>query len=336
MKRNIKLRYILIIGLSLIVPIIVGNPDHKFLSWNYLRYDALQGLFYTVIFWEGNLFLVKKMKQYFPDPDFTVKRIILLTLSVTVFSASFSIIGCFTISQYLFNDIPTQEFISGHLISTLLLTYCIVALYEGADYFQRYKDGLVENERIMKEKIISQFELLKQQTSPHFLFNSLNTLISIIPDDPELAVKYTQHLSNVYRYVLQNKDQDWVTLETELKFVNSFFFLNKIRFGEHVSLNVNIDDAHQKMKVSPLSLQILIENALKHNVISSEKPLTIDISEQEGRLIVQNNLQRKKHSEGTRIGLQNIVNRYHHLSGKTVQVLESSDFFTVSLPLELA
>ncbi len=336
MKRNVKLRYAIILGLSLFIPLIVGHANYTFLSWGYFRYDVFQALLYTIILWEGNMFIVKEMKQHFPDPDHTTKRIILLAITVTVFSASISVLGCFTITQYLFNEPPTFERVFGHLNGTMLLTYCIVALYEGADYFKRYKDGLVENERIMKEKIISQFELLKQQTSPHFLFNSLNTLISIIPDDPSLAVKYTQHLSNVYRYVLQNKDQDWVTLETELKFVNSFFFLNKIRFGDHVSLHVHIDEAKQKMMVAPLSLQILIENALKHNIISSDKPLNIDISEQEGRLVVKNNLQRKNNSEGTRLGLQNITNRYLHLSGKTVQIRESSDFFTVSLPLEIA
>jgi two-component system LytT family sensor kinase len=211
-----------------------------------------------------------------------------------------------------------------------------VALYEGADYFQRYKESLIENERIIKEKIITQFELLKQQTSPHFLFNSLNTLISIIPDDPKLAVKYTQHLSNVYRYVLQHKDQNWVPLETELKFVKSFFFLNKIRFGDHVSLDIRIRRRQTEKIVAPLSLQILIENALKHNIITSEKPLNIVILEEDGKLIVKNNLQRKNNSQGTKVGLQNIINRYKHLSGKPVQILESPEFFTVSIPLEVA
>jgi sensor histidine kinase YesM len=336
MERNIKLRYAFIILLSLFIPIIIGHADYPVFTWGYFRYDVLQGMIYTIILWEGNLFLLDKMKAWFPDPDMTRKRLFLLAISVTVFSASVSILGCFTISQYLFDDPPTRQKVFGHLNSTLLLTYFIVALYEGADYFKRYKEGLVENERIMKEKIITQFELLKQQTSPHFLFNSLNTLISIIPDDPDLAVKYTQHLSNVYRYVLQNKDQNWVSLETELKFVKSFFFLNKIRFGEHVALNINIDKAKQKQMVAPLSLQILIENALKHNTISMEKPLTIEISETDGKLVVKNNLQRKNNSEGTKVGLQNIINRYRHLSGKTVQVMETSDFFTVSIPLEVA
>jgi len=336
MKRNIKLRYTIILGLSLFIPIIIGHADYPLFSWGYFRYDVLQGLTYTIIYWEGNLFIVKKMKIYFPDPDNTTKRIFLLAIAVTVFSGSFSIIGCFTISQYLFDDPPTYEGVFGHLNSTLLLTYCIVALYEGADYFQRYKESLIENERIIKEKIITQFELLKQQTSPHFLFNSLNTLISIIPDDPDLAVKYTQHLSNVYRYVLQHKDQNWVPLQTELKFVKSFFFLNKIRFGDHVSLSLQIDESKQNKLVAPLSLQILIENALKHNIITSEKPLSIIITEEQGKLIIKNNLQRKNNSQGTKVGLQNIINRYKHLSGKTVQILESPEFFAVSIPLELA
>jgi LytS/YehU family sensor histidine kinase len=139
----------------------------------------------------------------------------------------------------------------------------------------------------------------------------------------------------VYRYVLQHKDQNWVPLETELKFVKSFFFLNKIRFGDHVSLNIQIDKDKQKKLVAPLSLQILIENALKHNIITSEKPLHIVILEEDGKLIVKNNLQRKNNSQGTKVGLQNIINRYKHLSGKTVQILESPEFFTVSIPLEV-
>lgn len=334
MKRNIKLRYTFILLLSLVVPVIVGSPDHAFLSSGYLRYDFLQGLFYTVILWEGNLFLTTRMKTLYPDPDFTTKRLVILALVVSVFSSVVSVSGCYTVSPWLFDHPPTPQSVTRILTSTLLLTYFIVALYEGADYFQRYKESLIENERIMKEKIITQFELLKQQISPHFLFNSLNTLISIIPDDPELAVKYTQHLAHVYRYVLQHKEQDWVTLETELKFVQSFYFLNKIRFGEHLTLNVSIDEQKLRNMIAPLSLQILIENALKHNVISSEKPLVIDIREEEGKLVVKNTLQRKNNSEGTRIGLQNIINRYRHLSGKAVQIMDSGDFFTVALPLE--
>ena len=336
MERSVKVRYIFILSLSLFIPIIVGHADYPFLTWEYFRYDVLQGLFYTIVYWEGNLFIMDKMKQYFPDAKDNTKRLIILALMVTLFSASFSVIGCFTISQYLFDDQPTYANVVGHLNTTLLLTYCIVAMYVGADYFKYYKESLVENERIKKEKIISQFELLKQQTSPHFLFNSLNTLISIIPDDPDLAIKYTQHLSNVYRYVLQNKDQNWVTLDTELKFVKSFFFLNKIRFGEHVNLDIQITEEENEKMVAPLSLQILIENALKHNIISQDKPLSIEIMVDHGQLIVKNNLQKKNNSQGTKIGLQNIINRYKHLSGKTVEVLESADFFKVSLPLEIA
>lgn len=334
MKRNIKLRYTLMILLSLFIPVIVGNPEHAFLSWKYLRFDALQGLFYTVILWEGNLFLTSRMKILYPDPDYTVKRLIILALLVTVFTTVISVSGCYTVSPWLFDHPPTAKSVTRILFSTLLLTYFIVATYEGADYFQRYKESLVENERIKKEQIISQFELLKQQISPHFLFNSLNTLISLIPDDPELAVKYTQNLAHVYRYVLQHKEQDWVTLETELKFVQSFYFLNKIRFGEHLNLNVSVDEEQLAKMIAPLSLQILIENALKHNVISGEKPLVIDIREEDGRLVVKNTLQRKNNSEGTRIGLQNIINRYRHLSGKAVQIIDTGDFFTVALPLE--
>jgi hypothetical protein len=115
MKRNIKLRYTIILGLSLFIPIIVGHADHPLFSWEYFRFDVLQGLTYTVIFWEGNLFIVKKMKEYFPDPDYTTKRILLLAIAVTVFSASFSIAGCFTISKYLFDDPPTYEGVFGHL-----------------------------------------------------------------------------------------------------------------------------------------------------------------------------------------------------------------------------
>jgi two-component system LytT family sensor kinase len=325
----------------LVIPVMMGNTEFEFMSMKYLRHSALQGILYTILYWEGNLFLFKLMKKRFPYPAQTKKIIFILLLLVTVYSILVSVIGILLIEPILFSELHHRYRSEGkigylNITISMLLNYFITALYLGADYFERYKSGLIENERIKKEVIISQFELLKQQTSPHFLFNSLNTLISIIPDDPKLAVKYAQHLSNVYRYVLQNQEQNWVTLETELKFARSYFFLNKIRFGEHVSLKINLNEKDKKKMVAPLSLQILIENALKHNVITDGRPLSIEINQSNNQLFVRNNLQRRKNSEGTKLGLQNIINRYKHLSGKTVQIIESTDFFTVSIPLEVA
>ncbi len=189
--------------------------------------------------------------------------------------------------------------------------------------------------RLQKENLQSQFEVLRQQVNPHFLFNSLNVLTSLIKLEPDLAEKFTEHLSKVYRYVLENKDNDLVDLQTELDFLNAYVFLLNIRFMGKIEVNVDIADDKKDLKILPLALQLLIENAIKHNSMSKKNPLKIDIlTENEKTLIVENNLQeRESHMASTGVGLKNIEHRYYLLEMPAPQFYKTETKFIARIPL---
>lgn len=189
--------------------------------------------------------------------------------------------------------------------------------------------------KLQKENLQSQFDVLKQQVNPHFLFNSLNVLTSLIRVEPELAEKFTEHLAKVYRYVLENKDNELVTLDTELNFLDAYIFLINIRFMDKVHVNIDIPDRRKSFRVIPLAMQLLIENAIKHNSMSKKSPLIINIFIDDNNFLnVVNNLQeREAHMASTGVGLKNIQNRYRLLNN-TVPVFEKTDsHFRALIPL---
>jgi ligand-binding sensor domain-containing protein len=184
-----------------------------------------------------------------------------------------------------------------------------------------------------KEKVEFEFQVLKNQVNPHFLFNSFSTLVSLIEEQPEQAVQYTENLSDFFRTILQFKDQEVIRLEEELTLIKSYLFLLKKRFGDNLHLDIAIDKAMKEKFIPPMTLQILIENAVKHNVVSKDKPLFIRIYEDEGKIVVENNLQAKKIAEvSTGIGLENIRKRYKLITDEA-PVIESTELiFRVKLP----
>ncbi|MDP4291774.1 MAG: histidine kinase [Bacteroidota bacterium] len=218
------------------------------------------------------------------------------------------------------------------MISELIITIIITLGHYMANFFVEWKKLLIQEEQFKREALNLQFNALKNQVNPHFLFNSLNVLTSLVETDPPLAVKFIKQLSEVYRYVLEHKDKELIELSTELQFVNAFVYLQKIRFDHSLVVDITLDDVAGR--IIPLSLQMLVENAIKHNIISEDKPLNISITAEEGYLVVNNNLQKKKviHETGS-IGLDNIRNRYAYFTGLPVVVEETNDRFTVKLPL---
>ncbi len=188
---------------------------------------------------------------------------------------------------------------------------------------------------LQKENLQSQFEVLKQQVNPHFLFNSLNVLTSLIKVDPDLAESFTENLSKVYRYVLENKDKDLVSLSTELDFIKAYIFLINIRFMDKVFVDINISAKYHDLLVLPMALQLIIENSIKHNSFSKQKPLNIFIYvENENTLVTENNLQiRETYIQSTGVGLSNIKNRYTLITGKEPQFEKTQEKFIVKIPL---
>ena len=202
-------------------------------------------------------------------------------------------------------------------------------------FILRYREQKIkERENIEKEKIEFQFETLKSQVNPHFLFNSFNTLINIIEDNKELAIEYVEKLSVFFRNIVKYRDQQVVPLEEELNLVENYLFLQQKRYGSNLKLSVSETIVKNKYCIPPLTLQLLIENAIKHNAIARDKPLNIKIYEENNFLVVENNINLKKNVEAsTGFGLQNIVTRYRLLIKKEVRIEHKIDFFKVYLPL---
>ncbi len=185
-----------------------------------------------------------------------------------------------------------------------------------------------------KEKALVQYESLRQQLNPHFLFNSLTSLSSLISIDPKGATTFLNSLSKTYRYILKSSEMEVVPLVGELEFGASFVKLQKTRFGEGLQVNFKVNEADFHRKIVPVTLQNLIENAIKHNIIDEEEPLVVDVSEEEGYLVVRNNLQKKKFVEtSNKRGLTNLKSFYRYLSDKEIVVVEDGQFFTIKIPL---
>jgi LytS/YehU family sensor histidine kinase len=185
---------------------------------------------------------------------------------------------------------------------------------------------------LKREKVESQFEALKSQINPHFLFNSFNTLITIIEENPKVAVEYVEHLSDFYRSIMVYRERDFISVSEEMELVNSFDFLLKKRYEDGFQL---IEKVHgMNGKVMPLSLQMLVENAVKHNVISASKPLIVEIFAENGHIVVRNNIQRKiKPEASTHFGLQSLINRYKLLGERPVIVEDNAAYFIVKIPV---
>ncbi len=230
-----------------------------------------------------------------------------------------------------------------------LVTVVIIALVLYInEFFSSWREAVKNEESLKREKLALEYDSLKNQVNPHFLFNSLNTLSGLIGKDEEKATRFVKQLSDIYRYVLEQKDRELVPLNTEMKFVGNYISLMKIRFGDNLIVESDISEG-SPFKIIPLSVQMLLENAIKHNIVSRDKPLTIKITLAAGEYLqVSNNLQKKSSilggdtGEWEKHGLMNIKSRYEYLSERDFEVNGASEepfpeelhgSFVVSIPL---
>ena len=198
----------------------------------------------------------------------------------------------------------------------------------------KWRFSLAELERFKKENAEYRFELLRSQLNPHFLFNSLNTLSSLVYKNQENASLFIRKLSDVYRYILDQKEKEIVSLETEINFAESYIMLMQLRFEKNLKVNLETMKLADKYYIAPLSLQLLIENAIKHNIVSKSKPLQINIFTAEGYLWVKNNMQPKTYKEiSHEMGLKNITSRYAFLTDNKIEIENDGITFTVKVPL---
>ncbi len=219
-------------------------------------------------------------------------------------------------------------------VMMVVISLIIIGFHSFIYYFRNWQDAEVTAERLQKENIRAQFEALKHQIEPHFFFNSLSVLTSLVHKDADLATQYIAQLSKIYRYVLEIKDETVVPLFQELDFLNAYIFLMTVRHNDSISFKIELSDDTKKYTFVPKSsLQMLAENAVKHNRFSKENPLLVRITEEDDFLRVVNNLNRRELIEGSSgIGLENIKRRYELISEKGIEIEENSFTFCVKLP----
>ncbi|MBT8288454.1 MAG: Pr2TM family membrane protein [Flavobacteriaceae bacterium] len=226
-----------------------------------------------------------------------------------------------------------SEQLGFYAIATLI-TLVISLFFHALYYYRQVQKSKIAEQKVIAGTASAKFDALKNQLDPHFLFNSLNVLTSLIDENPEGAQEFTTALSKVYRYVLEQKNKELVTVDEELAFARTYVSLLKKRFEDSIVFTLPDRASNPDSKVVPMSLQLLLENAVKHNMVTSNKPLKIKIYEQNGHLVVENNIQLKQIvKKGSGVGLSNIMQRYEMLSDRKVLINKTSDKFQVSLPM---
>jgi sensor histidine kinase YesM len=220
-----------------------------------------------------------------------------------------------------------------YLIS-IIFAFLINTIYESFYLFLRLSETAIDSERYKKESAEARYQNLTSRLNPHFLFNSFNTLTTVVEEDPQKAVNYIKELSIVYRYVLSGQKLTWADLAAELKFTESYISLLKMRFEENLRVHMDICKDFLNYHILPMTLQLLIENAVKHNEISDSHPLDIEIICSQEKIIVTNNKQKRTIMPSTtKVGLHNISERYRFLVNKKVIIEDTEKTFTVKIPL---
>lgn len=258
-----------------------------------------------------------------------IVSIVVTVVSVYVLSDFFFGINSYVRRGTLNLGLDTAYFFKDLVVSAIILSgvYTIKILFDRQQY-------ALENEQLMRENLESQYESLRTQISPHFLFNSLSALRSLITTNSPKGVDYLDHLSDVLRKTLQNQEEKTVSVADELTLLNSYIFLMKMRYEDNLVIDIDIPDTFRHMKIPHLALQTLVENAIKHNVISNRRHMQIHIYGKDNHLVVENSLNKKETPEnGTGFGLSNLSRQYELISKKTIEISKTEKTFEVSIPL---
>ncbi len=321
----------LVLGL---IQYLAGNFDY---TGKTLLIAFLYNQLYSVILYMANMYFIRYMKNHYGQELFKFDNIlkgaaggILITILGLLFIR--------WITEMIVKGESFSEFISGeHLgyyYTGFIISMVIVSIFYGFHYYKYKQESKVKAQKIIAKSASAQFDALKNQLDPHFLFNSLNVLTSLIEENPEAATRFTTSLSKVYRYVLEQKNKDLITVEEELKFARLYMSLINMRFEDSIVFTAPERLSNPEAKVVPLSLQLLLENAVKHNQVTPAKKLHITIFEENGNLVIKNNVQSKSVvKKGSGVGLQNIRQRYSLLTDRPMKIQQNEREFKVMIPL---
>src|SRR5690554_1322 len=292
---------------------------------------------YAFVLGYSNMYFFDRLEKYPWKEKESVKRIVIGVLGSVVLT----LVGLFLLKMFtamVYNHQSFETFIANQSYRNytfgLWITLSIVITFHAVYFYKKNQEKKVKESQIVAQTQTAKFDALKNQLDPHFLFNSLNVLTSLIEENPDKAQDFTTSLSKIYRYVLEQKNKDLVSVDEELKFAKTYMSLLKMRFEDSIVFDIPEQASNPDSKVVPLSLQLLLENAVKHNMVTEKNPLHIKIYEKDGLLIVENNLQTKqivKKSSG--VGLNNIMQRYQLLTKRKVIINQQADSFAVALPM---
>lgn len=326
-EKNLYARVILLSSLSiaLIYSVLSFIRLRQFIFKEAIS-DFFFVFFFIILLWVCNLLLYIYLHKS-PLKHLTF-------LIVTIITGVIAYGGMLFFVQYLtiLNEVPHYKSVGVGFRGIVANLVVITFLYT-TNIFSKYKEVESENERLKRNQLENQLSQLKAQLNPHFLFDSLNTLKAMVEDKDKNSVEYLIKLSEVYRYFLDSSESHLVTVHAELKIAQAYFFMLKNRFEDNISLKITLSSKTPEQKIPAMSLQLLIENAVKHNVISRNKPLEICIYDSEDQLIVKNNFQPKRSVEiSTKIGLQNLNNRSKLLTHREIKVNKDDTSFIVNIP----
>lgn len=334
-----RYRYLFIIAISLytFLNTVICDVYYYFkidIEW---YFAMLTILLITLFVWEGSRWMEPYIKRNTYNGKGPIRFLLLFFLygNVIAFMAATSVVAFIgpVLHQY-----PLEKSIEPLKLNVIyaglvnLFFHLLNAIFF---FFDEYRKKLLETEELKRTSTVSQLQLIKSQINPHFLFNSLNVLSGMVVKDNPEANRYIEEFSKVYRYILSHQDKELVPLETEMEFIKPYIFLLEKRFPGAVKFDINIDETAGRLHIIPVAIQMIIENAIKHNVASKSKPLCISVETNEKSILsIRNNLQPKQSIESsTQIGLKNIKKRYELVSGKDVVVMNSDTVFEVQLPL---
>jgi LytS/YehU family sensor histidine kinase len=281
------------------------------------------------------MYIIIYLDRKVPWLKYPLKRLV-LQISAQIFFCTF-VITIFTFFIFgIYADASFSEVLPQSLKGIVIALSIMIAgtlIGNSILFFNKWKEAAVQQEKLKVEHLALQYETLKNQVNPHFLFNSLNSLTSLIGNNDDGAIHFVKKLSEVYRYVLEQRDRELAPLDQEIEFVRSYIYLQKIRFGDKLEFRES-GTAPFQSRVIPLSIQMLVENAIKHNVISNDEHLKIEIRLLETGICVINNIQPKNTMDrSTGMGIDNIVKRYEYFTDKPVSIKQESGTYCVTLPL---
>jgi hypothetical protein len=314
----------------------IGRHQSDF--WLFLVRGVAATILFVALLWEPVRFVVLQSHKRWYRPEQTIKRKVIVALILIPYAFILGVGGQLIenglIWQTKITNIPFQFFMGVIGLNTLFIL-AEVALYESLFFVEKWHNSALEAKELKKINLQLQYDSLKVQIQPHFLFNTLNTLIGLIETDQGRAVKFTEELAFVYRYLLAASERPLIELEEEIRFTRAYYFLLKNRYDEGLHLATELKGNTAGCQVPPLCLQILLENAVKHNVITQARPLHVRIViDPENRTIsITNNLQRKENSSGSGRGLAHLIKKFDLVSLKGMHILEQDGKFQVDLPM---